>query len=101
MEHKTEDDLDRWGLDALDHWEQFRPRMCKELLAKGELYDVLWSIQEEAKTIVRQLAAAGQPRHVAEEVATYQCILVPEETPEPEPKPLGKKNPTPHKTTEP
>jgi hypothetical protein len=51
--------LTQYGLMAEHHWREFRPRMVKELEAKGTLMEALFEAQEqtitEMETLTRKL----------------------------------------------
>jgi hypothetical protein len=82
--HKTRDDLDSQGLAAERHWRKFLPKMCRELEAKGELYDALVEAQEAAEQLMEDLWKKHVPAEVSEELAEREFILLPAEEDEPE-----------------
>ena len=60
--------LAQYGLTAERHWRQFRPKMVRELEAKGKLMEALFEAQET--TLAEMEALTRQFRNGAEDDAT-------------------------------
>lgn len=80
--------LTQYGLMAERHWRQFRPRMVRELEAKGTLMEALFEAQEttinEMETLTRQLEteqklSPQQAHDQAWEMIRQKYILLPPE----------------------
>jgi len=79
--------LTQFGLMAEKHWREFRPKMVKEMEAKGILQEMLLEAQEktgeELEQTWRQLNRQGVPPDQAYrqtwELATEKYILLPPE----------------------
>ena len=81
--------LTQYGLMAEKHWREFRPRMVKELEAKGKLQDTLLEAEEKTKDamydltmkLMKQGLTAQQAHDQAWEMLREEYILLtPEET---------------------
>ena len=79
--------LTQYGLMAEKHWRQFRPRMVRELEAKGMLHEMLLEAEEktdqEMDSIRRKLIQQGltpqQAHDQAWEMVRERYILLPAE----------------------
>jgi hypothetical protein len=80
--------LTQYGLMAERHWREFRPRMVKELEAKGTLMEALFEAQEttldEMETLTRKLETEQsltpqQAHDEAWETIREKYILLPAE----------------------
>ena len=79
--------LTQYGLMAEKHWRQFRPRMVRELAAKGTLHEMLLEAEEktdqEMDSIRRKLIQQGltpqQAHDQAWEMVRERYILLPAE----------------------
>jgi len=79
--------LTQYGLMAEKHWRQFRPRMVRELEAKGTLHEMLLEAEEktdqEMDSIRRKLIQQGltpqQAHDQAWEMVRERYILLPAE----------------------
>ena len=79
--------LTRYGLMAEKHWREFRPKMVKELEAKGTLQEMLFAAQDktedEMDEIRRKLIQQGltpqQAHDQAWEMVRERYILLPPE----------------------
>ncbi len=80
--------LTQYGLMAERHWREFRPRMVRELEAKGTLMEALFEAQEttldEMETLTRQLETEQkltpqQAHDQAWEMIREKYILLPPE----------------------
>ena len=81
--------LTQYGLMAEKHWREFRPRMVKELEAKGRLQEALLEAEEKTKDamydltlkLMKQGLTAQQAHDQAWEMLREEFILLtPEET---------------------
>jgi hypothetical protein len=81
--------LTQYGLMAEKHWREFRPRMVKELEAKGRLQETLLEAEEKTKDamydltmkLMKQGLTAQQAHDQAWEMLREEYILLtPEET---------------------
>ena len=82
-EHAKEENLTRFGRLAMKHWEEFLPRMYKNLKAEGILIQSAYEAQERTKDLVVHLHQKGMQMHEAQEVALAEWIRLPgEEEPE-------------------
>lgn len=81
--------LTQYGLMAEKHWREFRPRMVKELEAKGRLQEALLEAEEKTKDamydltlkLMKQGLTAQQAHEQAWEMLREEFILLtPEET---------------------
>jgi len=81
--------LTQYGLMAEKHWREFRPRMVKELEAKGRLQEALLEAEEKSKDamyvltlkLMKQGLTAQQAHDQAWEMLREEFILLtPEET---------------------
>lgn len=66
---------------ALDHWEQWLPKMTQELRDVGQLNYEAQMASKRAAERVAQLMMQGFQKHEAEEIVLPELILLP---PEPE-----------------
>jgi hypothetical protein len=79
--------LTQYGLKAQRHWKEFRPKMVRELEARGKLMEALYEAQEttldEMEKLTRQLRRQGLTPQQAEtqawEMVREKYILLPEE----------------------
>lgn len=80
--------LTQYGLMAERHWREFRPKMVKEMEAKGTLMEALFEAQEqttmEMETLTRKLEteqnlAPQQAETQAWEMIREKYILLPPE----------------------
>lgn len=80
--------LTQYGLMAERHWREFRPKMVRELEAKGTLMESLFEAQErtleEMETLTRQLeteqkVTPQQAHDQAWEMIREKYILLPPE----------------------
>ncbi len=80
--------LTQYGLMAERHWREFRPKMVREMEAKGSLTEALFDAQEmtidEMETLTRQLETEQQmtPQQAndrAWEMIREKYILLPPE----------------------
>lgn len=83
--------LTHYGLMAERHWRQFRPRMVRELEARGRLREALYEAQErtldEMEAISERLESeqgltVQQAHDQAWEMVRERYLLLPEEEPE-------------------
>ena len=81
--------LTQYGLMAEKHWREFRPRMVRELEAKGRLQEALLEAEEKTKDamydltlkLMKQGLTAQQAHDQAWEMLREEFILLtPEET---------------------
>ena len=83
--------LTQYGLMAERHWREFRPKMVRDLEAKGTLMEALFEAQEttitEMETLIRQLETeqkmTPQQAHdqAWEMIREKYILLLPEENP--------------------
>ena len=85
-EHAKKENLTRFGLMALRHWEEHLPRMYKSLKEAGTLIQSAYEAQERTKDLVVRLHDKGMRRHngiqmhEAVELALAEWILIPAES---------------------
>lgn len=71
--------LGYYGLLALDHWREHRPRMYADLEASGELEKAAYEAQEKTRDEMRPLLRAGVNQPTAWEAVSRKYILLPSE----------------------
>ena len=64
---------------ALKHWEEWLPKMVKEMRADGTLNKAVQDASKEAARQVAELMRAGAQKHEAEEIVLRELILLPPE----------------------
>ena len=84
--------LTQYGLMAEKHWREFRPRMVRDLEAKGLLHQMLYEAQEKTKDemvelrmqLIKQGLTPQQAHDQAWEMVRERYILLPPESEETE-----------------
>jgi len=71
--------IDYLGLMAKEHWQEYCPRMYKELEESGQLEEMLYQAQELTASTLKELKAQGMSHDMAWEFVREQWILLPEE----------------------
>jgi hypothetical protein len=80
--------LTQYGLMAEKHWREHRPRMVRELEAKGQLQTMLAEAEQKTKEemadlrikLMKEGLTAQQAHDRAWEIVRERYILLPEET---------------------
>ncbi|MGH7975423.1 MAG: hypothetical protein ACREC8_02040 [Limisphaerales bacterium] len=80
--------LTQYGMKAEKHWREHRPKMVRELEAKGQLQTVLAEAEQRTKEemadlrikLMKQGKSAQQAHDQAWEIVRERYILLPEET---------------------
>jgi hypothetical protein len=67
------------GQMAEEHWQEYCPRMYKELKDSGQLEDMLYAVQENTASTLQELKAQGMSHDMAWEFVRELWILLPEE----------------------
>lgn len=77
--------LSQLGKHILAHWQEFRPKMCKELEAQGKLREMVFYAQEKTAEEMEALWKQGLPHDRAWELARQKWAFLPDEEDEPNP----------------
>jgi hypothetical protein len=74
-------DLDLFARKVLKHWEEFRPKMCRKLKEKGQLYLAAQAAAERTSELLMDLwhGKAKLPYDQAREIAYREWYLLPDE----------------------
>jgi hypothetical protein len=80
--------LTQYGTMAEKHWREHRPKMVRELEAKGQLQEMLLEAERKTKDematlrtqLIKQGKTAEQAHRQAWEIVRERYILLPEET---------------------
>jgi hypothetical protein len=81
---KNQPKLDGGGLQALNHWKEFRPKMYAELEKSGRLYEAAQQAADQTMDALMALLQKGMDYQTAWESVREQWMFLPSEEDLPE-----------------
>lgn len=71
--------LGKWGVMALRHWKEHRPKMYRELEKKGLLRKAAYEAEQRTEDVLCDLIEGGMDPYQAEEIVREMWVLLPDE----------------------